>query len=194
MTTFRAPSRRGFTLIELLVVIAIILILAALLFPAVGVALRQSRRAFCLQQTKQIAALIYDHAQNNNLFLPDAAGPWGLPDAMADTVRNPNVYRCPGDRFAFEQHGSSYIYPTTTAHGIQEVSGRKLTFFSYPSKKVILYEPAVTQTSSPVSGEYRWHTTGMRASVMGFLDGHSSFVELGTNVYTSVHAVNHDYY
>jgi len=193
----RQPDRprRGFTLIELLVVIAIIMILAALLFPAVNSAIRQARRAYCLSQVKQISALVYDHAQNNNLFLPTATNKFNLRGAMASSVSNPQVFRCPSDKVSFTANGSSYIYPmASNTFGVAGVSGRKLTFFDYPSKKVLLYEAPFEQAGNPTPSEYLWHSKSVRASVFGFLDGHSAFVEVGTNAYSTVDKVNHDYY
>ena len=55
-------SRRGVTLVELLVVIAIIALLVALLLPAVQAARESSRRATCLNNRKQSALAILNHA------------------------------------------------------------------------------------------------------------------------------------
>ncbi len=60
----------AFTLIELLVVIAIISVLAALLVPAVQRALESGRRAFCLNNVKQISYAFYFFSQDNNDYLP----------------------------------------------------------------------------------------------------------------------------
>jgi prepilin-type N-terminal cleavage/methylation domain-containing protein len=70
MNGSRGSDRRGFTLIELLVVIAIIAVLAALLVPAVQSALESGRRAFCLNNMKQIGYALYYFSQDNNDRLP----------------------------------------------------------------------------------------------------------------------------
>jgi prepilin-type N-terminal cleavage/methylation domain-containing protein/prepilin-type processing-associated H-X9-DG protein len=52
-TRSRTPLRAGFTLIEILVVIAIIAILAALIFPAIGGALRSGKQATSVSNLRQ---------------------------------------------------------------------------------------------------------------------------------------------
>ena len=47
-------NRTAFTLVELLIVIAVIVILGALLWPAVGMARGKARQAQCAKQLDQI--------------------------------------------------------------------------------------------------------------------------------------------
>ena len=67
------PHRhRGFTLAELLVVIGIVLIVLALVVPAVGKARGSARKVECLSNVRQLTAAAVAYATDNNRYLPDA--------------------------------------------------------------------------------------------------------------------------
>jgi prepilin-type N-terminal cleavage/methylation domain-containing protein/prepilin-type processing-associated H-X9-DG protein len=68
--------RRAFTLIELLVVISIIAILTAILAPAVVGARRQAKKAFCLNNLRQLSMAASNYAQNNDDYYPIAQYYW----------------------------------------------------------------------------------------------------------------------
>ena len=59
---------RAFTLIELLVVIAIIAVLIALLLPAVQAAREASRRAWCVNNIKQLGLALHNYHDVNGAF------------------------------------------------------------------------------------------------------------------------------
>ena len=60
------PRRRAFTLVELLVVISIIIVLIALLFPAVRSAQRQARTVGCLANLRRLGGAFLMYVQQND--------------------------------------------------------------------------------------------------------------------------------
>jgi type II secretory pathway pseudopilin PulG len=67
-------SRLGFTLVELLVVVAIIILLLALLAPALDRAMYQAELASCAATQRVLAMGAINYAFDNKRFYPDARG------------------------------------------------------------------------------------------------------------------------
>lgn len=100
--------RRGFTLIELLVVIAIIAILAGILLPALSQAKERGKRAYCMNNLRQIGIFFHYFTEDNNDYFPahrnqgvmnsDAlislTNWWGTTIVGTESFRS-NVFRCP---------------------------------------------------------------------------------------------------
>ncbi len=101
-------AREGFTLIELMVVIAIIAVLAALLFPVFASARRESYRAPCTANLRQIGIAARLYAQDYGGYYPNGSdgsrgygdiadkGPRYM-DQLAAYVSSEAVYHCPID-------------------------------------------------------------------------------------------------
>jgi prepilin-type N-terminal cleavage/methylation domain-containing protein/prepilin-type processing-associated H-X9-DG protein len=117
--TFSGNVRAGFTLIELLVVIAIVMVLAALLLPALTKAKEQGRSSVCRNNMRQIALAVTLYADDNSDYLPwpgDVDRNW-QPDwvfgGQTDTFpNNPVMWKRPGFGFHAES-GAIFSYATS---------------------------------------------------------------------------------
>lgn len=67
-------SSTGFTIIELLAVVGVILLLLALLIPALSAARERSRGAVCMSNMKQLGVGMMLYTSDNNGFFPWAGG------------------------------------------------------------------------------------------------------------------------
>ncbi|MBI1336345.1 MAG: DUF1559 domain-containing protein [Phycisphaera sp.] len=67
----QSVKRSAFTLVELLVVISIIVLLIAVLLPALGSARYKARIVSCKSQTRQMAIGVTNYAVNYNGYYPD---------------------------------------------------------------------------------------------------------------------------
>lgn len=138
--------RKGFTLIELLVVISIIVILAGILYPVFAATKRAAHNVICLSNVKQIGLAVQMYSQDYDEAFPTAcaqndrvvgkAQPRDWPnsvtpylwDVVMPYVKNPGLWRCPGDigytiksakidfrPNTFQLTGSSFAYNTDLA-------------------------------------------------------------------------------
>ena len=90
--------KQGFTIIELLVVISVILILAAIITPAVHKAKAKARRVQCLANIRQVGQTALMYAQDYNDTLPRASdfdAWWNLPGIAATKYLKTEVRSCP---------------------------------------------------------------------------------------------------
>ena len=109
MRNDRRCGAGGFTLIELLVVIGIIALLAALLFPAIGAALKSSKRTYCANNLKQIGTSCVQFSGDNKGWWPfgKLPPPLAAQPKMNDIVAQLNdsgaltdakIWICPADK------------------------------------------------------------------------------------------------
>lgn len=92
-------ARHGFTLVELLVVISIIVILLALLVPALNRALEASENAKCASNQRNIAQQISGYALGQRYMLPPSVGTWTQSKVNSDSSEG-DLYASAGD-FAY---------------------------------------------------------------------------------------------
>lgn len=192
-------KRFAFTLIELLVVIAIIGILAGLLLPTISRSRERGRQMQCIGNVRQVVSGIFLYATDykNRRKLPEPTTYMTVGGGDGDGVnaedrplygymKDTDVFECPSDRgstwgaasaaHCFTDLGNSYAYPIGTIGGITNVAGRKMTAFAYPAKKVLIFEPPMAVSEANLTNpQNQWHSS-RRASVMGFMDGHSDLV------------------
>lgn len=90
---------KAFTLIEVLVVIAIILLLAALIVPALNRSKSKARAVFCASNLRQVWMAVKAYSQDWNGFSPIwfcSGCTWSTwRDAVWQYAPNTNVFRCP---------------------------------------------------------------------------------------------------
>jgi len=79
-------ARRAFTLIELLVVIAIILVLAALLFPALSRVREAGRATKCMSNLRQLQLAVMNYANGGSI--PNAVSSVSGPDGSGNYSEN----------------------------------------------------------------------------------------------------------
>lgn len=75
LATRWARARRGFSLVELLVVIGIVLVLSALIFPAMSRLREKGSETTCVSHMRKLASIIMQYSAENNMrLLPAASG------------------------------------------------------------------------------------------------------------------------
>jgi type II secretory pathway pseudopilin PulG len=133
------PAARGFTQLELLVVVGILVVLAAILVPAIAKVRRSAQSVSCISNLRQINLAFQRFALDHGGRFPD---PLAL-DKPWETILLPHVggsgaYRCPGDDELADVLGSSYDWrdtgdPATTLAGAQLTDAKDDTVIAYDS-------------------------------------------------------------
>ena len=211
----RAPCFQGvpgFTLIDLLVLVAVLSVAAAI-FVARGVAVKQgSRLARCTANLQQVDRAVLKFAEEHGQTLPgpvaDVPGNvwWWYKEQVKDYLglKGPSaasdaVFACPDDRGYSEplpfhlnprfDYGS-YVFNGVTLGGLPNIAGWKLASVNRPKQTLLVME---WTAHAPLS----WHKskTGKNnmpfyrdaQSVVGFVDGHVSFSKIYYDGYNAAY-------
>jgi prepilin-type N-terminal cleavage/methylation domain-containing protein/prepilin-type processing-associated H-X9-DG protein len=114
-------AKRAFTLVEMLVVMATVVVLAALLLPAMARTKETGRSAACLSNLHNIGIALQLYVQDNQNRLPVMYDKSTDPNVgtnrptvdivLSNNLVNLEVLRCPSDKQGiFEATGSSYAW------------------------------------------------------------------------------------
>jgi len=163
---YRTNSRKAFTLIELLVVISIVVLLMALLFPALSRARKQARAVACQANLKQWGLHgATDASENGGCLRTRDVDPWAAWFSWGDPSyignRSLTVHVCPmASRPAKDvMGGTQFNGGTFLAWGPMHPS-QYLVFYGSYGLNSWHFEDQIGRTT-PIEG---WHTTDVRGA------------------------------
>jgi prepilin-type N-terminal cleavage/methylation domain-containing protein len=148
----RHDFTRGFTMVEILVVLAIIIIVVAMLMPALARAKQQSVSTQCKSNLRQIGVelRIYADANRGWWFPPDLGvnvpppERWGV-HVFKPANAHPPVMTCPADFEPIEDH--SYVLNYHLAdHKIKSHSTKSAMGGKTPSEVILAGEKVTSET------------------------------------------------
>lgn len=187
--------KRKFTLIEMLIVISIILILAALLLPALNKAREHAKLTSCTNNLKQVSIYLQNYLNDWDNFYPN----WGDWEFCLDFYIYPNdkarydayladkniVMRCPVRKMTNQEYidigsiGVCWIMYGTNYQNISSSGPEKILKIVSPSRKLYAAENSPEQGAGRVINAYSekyypYPRHGERYSNCLWLDGHAS--------------------
>jgi hypothetical protein len=178
-------------------------VLALLLVPTIKKTRERGQQLRCMANVRPlIRAVIELYPRDHRLLLPSVTNMMDLRLVLTNYISVTELYDCPADRgsdgpvlpvaaHAFREWGSSYAYATDQAAGagIANVAGLRITTIEFPTRKAVIFEPPLYHQEGKLSPQDQWHAQ-VRASVIGFLDGH---VDLVLTNYTAPDMANSYY-
>ncbi|OQA86493.1 MAG: hypothetical protein BWY31_01341 [Lentisphaerae bacterium ADurb.Bin242] len=189
-------KNRPFTLIELLVVISIIAILASLLLPALNNARESSRRAYCMNNEKQVLTNILMYVDDYGQYLPNCYTVWsvlnrlsylnmkkGFLDCPSDKTRKPTTTMGQGDYYsgyAWKPTNQGILYNAAVYYQVNATvyaPAKKISRLRYSSQDVIIGDGDTTRQANAFyyGFEYpaNWSDSGTASSWNRHIKGHN---------------------
>jgi prepilin-type N-terminal cleavage/methylation domain-containing protein/prepilin-type processing-associated H-X9-DG protein len=147
---FPERTQFGFTLIELLVVIAIIVILAAMILPALAHAKQKGQQTACVNNSRQQTLAVFMYADDNSDILPPVAfndandNEIDWPTLLDPYLKNPKIHLCPSD-----------LVSTNSSYGLNELGFVDLTDpgVTTPNRMAAFHTPTATVMLGDVGTE-----------------------------------------
>lgn len=168
-------ATKAFTLVEMLLAVGLIVLLASLIYPAIGDMMDRAHRTSCASNLRQIATAVQQVAQDNGNVFPKIEGnpddPVYPPEIGAKSLREvlepygfkPQNLRCNADirrNNHFAKTGSSYEWFTLVDDEV--TSAPKI----YLSSGVLMLPPS----KLPMAADYDSVHNGLKNVL--FVDGH----------------------
>ena len=187
--------RRGFTMVELMFAVGLLVLLMAILFPALGTAREAARRTSCISNLRQLTQAYLAYAADNDRFLPanTTMGDWVMPGPTRDAlmsgklfpyVKDDRVYRCPkeeGERlrsYSINDYlNGDWMAIPSHAHRLMDVQNSATTFAFIEEFDPRTYNVGGF-TVMPYPGTYWFDHPAIfhgRGSGLSFVDGHCEY-------------------
>jgi len=165
--------RLAFTLIELLVVVTIIALLAAMLFPAMGMARERANRATCLNNLRQFGTSLLAYAAEHNGWFPpqksntggDVQGPEWIRSrtrtALLQYGMTTNQFFCPSGQDYQNRVTTDPKYGWPTADAETQVAVGFLCFVGWSNRTAFAHHLTDNPTNTViVTDMIRWYNNG----------------------------------